>query len=168
MQSIFLHHVGEVRKERFLLNELQLAYLDLLEVKLKIFEKTSGSLQPELFQKMAYICKTGAKINDRILETFKQQLEENNLKNDEEVRQVLLAWFFKARFLNKFFSPNREEQINYSRAAIKSYEMVLCYCARNPEAKKLIPEEYKTSRGTADMLKRQVKLHDKEKSFDAN
>ena len=156
-----------MRKERLLLNELQLAYLDLLEIKLKIFEKTSGSLQPKLFQKMAYICKTGAMINDRILETFKEQLEENNLKNDE-VRQVLHAWFYKARFLNKFFSPNREEQINYSRAAIKSYEMVLCYCARNPEAKKLIPEEYKTSRGTADMLKRQVKLHDKEKSFDAS
>ena len=155
-----------MRKERLLLNELQLAYLDLLEIKLKIFEKTSGSLQPKLFQKMAYICKTGAKINDRILETFKEQLEENNLKNDEEVQQVLLAWFYKARFLNKFFSPNREEQIDYSRAAIKNYEMVLCYCARNMEAKKLIPEEYKTSRGTADMLKRQVKLHEKEKSFD--
>ena len=140
--------------------------MDLLEVKLKIFEKTSGSLQPKLFQKMAYICKTGAKINDKILETFKEQLTENNLKKDEEVRQVLIAWFYKARFLNKFFSPNREEQIDYSRAAIKNYEMVLCYCARNPEARKLIPEEYKTSLGVADMLKRQVKLHEKEKRFE--
>ena len=143
-----------------------MAYMDLLEVKLKIFEKTSGSLQPKLFQKMAYICKTGAKINDKILETFKEQLAENNLKNDDEVQQVLIAWFYKARFLNKFFSPNREEQIDYSRAAIKNYEMVLCYCARYPEAKKLIPNEYKTSLGVADMLKRQVKVHEKEKSFE--
>ena len=115
---------------------------------------------------MAYICKTGAKVNNKILESFKEQLSENNLKNEEEIRQVLHAWFYKARFLNKFFSPNREEQIDYSRAAIKNYDMVLCYCARNPDAKKLIPEEFKISRGTSDMLKRQVKLHEKEKSFD--
>ena len=169
MYHLYINNVwtlGCVMGQRFLLTELQLAYLDLLEVKLKIFEKTSGSLQPNLFQKMAYICKTGAKINDKILETFKENLAKNDLTQDDEIRQVLLAWFYKARFLNKFFSPNREEQIDYSRAAIKNYEMVLCYCARNPDTKKLIPQEYKTSLGVSDMLKRQVKLHEKEKSFD--
>ena len=153
---------------RNLLDELQSAYMDLLEAKLKIFEKTSGSLQPRLLQKMAYICKQGAIINDQILDTFKEQLKDNKVEEEDDVKKVLIAWFSKARFLNKFFAPNRDEQIKYSLEAIKHYEMVICYCSRHPDSKKLIPEEYKTSVGVADLLKRQVKLHEKEKEFDKN
>ena len=112
---------------RKLLHELQLAYFDLLEVKLKIFEKTSGSLQPKLLQKMAYICKQGVSINEQILDTFEEKVEVNNMleKNDDETRQILKAWFSKARFLNKFFAPNREEQMTYTREAVTYYEKIL-------------------------------------------
>ena len=151
---------------RKLLYELQLAYMDLLEVKLKIFEVTSGSLQPRLLQKMAYICKQGALVNGQILDTFEEKLNKNVLTEEDEVKQVLSAWFSKARFLNKFFAPNRDEQMKYTKEAIKHYQMVICYCARNPEARKLIPNEYKTSVEVADLLKRQVKLQEKEKKFE--
>ena len=139
--------------------------MDLLEVKMKIFEKTSGSLQPRLLQKMAYICKQGALVNDQILDTFEDKVKNNLLKEEDEVKQVLIAWFSKARFLNKFFAPNRDEQMKYTREAIKHYELVLCYCARNPDSRKLIPTEYKKSIEVADLLKRQVKLQEKEKKF---
>ena len=140
--------------------------MDLLEVKLKIFEITSSSLQPRLLQKMAYICKQGALVNDQILDTFAEKLKKNILKEEDEVKQVLSAWFCKARFQNKFFAPNRDEQMKYTREAIKHYQMVICYCTRNPEARKLIPNEYKTSVEVADLLKRQVKLQEKEKKFE--
>ena len=117
---------------------------------------------------MAYICKQGALINDQILETFKEPFKENPLKDDEEVRQYLVTRFSKARFLNKFFAPNREEQMKYTKEAIKHYELVLCYCAQYPKAKELIPEEYNSSLGVADLLKRQVKLQEKEKKLDDN
>ena len=142
--------------------------MDLLEVKLKIFEKTSESLQPKLLQKMAYICKQGASVNEQILDTFKEKLKENNIKEEDDVRQLLKAWFSKARFLNKFFAPNREEQMEYTQEAIKHYDKILCYCARNPDAKKLIPQEYKISVDVADLLKRQLKHHEKEKQFESN
>ena len=158
----------EVITSRKVLHELQSAYMDLLEVKLKLFEKTSGSLQPKLLQKMAYICKQGAVVNEQILESYEDKLKENNLKEENEVKQVLMAWFAKARFLNKFFAPNQEEQMEYTREAIKHYEKVMCYCARNPEYKKLVPHEYKKSVDVADLLKRQLKLKEKEKKFEDN
>ena len=156
----------DVITSRKLLYELQTAYMDLLEVKLKIFEITSGSLQPRLLQKMAYMCKQGALLNDQILDTFEEKLTKNVLEEEVEVKQVLIAWFSKARFLNKFFAPNREEQMKYTKEAIKHYGMVICYCARNSEARKLIPNEYKTSVEVADLLKRQVKLQEKEKKLE--
>ena len=158
--------VSDIMASRKLYFGLQSAYMDLLEVKLKIFEITSSSLQPRLLQKMAYICKQGALVNDQILDTFAEKITKNILKEEDEVKQVLNAWFCKARFQNKFFAPNRDEQMKYTREAIKHYQMVICYCARNPEARKLIPNEYKTSVEVADLLKRQVKLQEKEKKFE--
>ena len=58
--------------------------------------------------------------------------------------------------------------MKYTKEAIKHYELVLCYCAQYPKAKELIPEEYKSSLGVADLLKRQVKLQEKEKKLEDN
>ena len=154
----------DMELSRKLLHELQLAYFDLLEIKLKIFEKTSGSLQPKLLQKMAYICKQGISTNEQILDTFDEKIKVNNRlgKSDDETRQILKAWFSKARFLNKFFAPNREEQMTYTREAITYYDKILCYCAQHPDAKRLIAEEYKMTVDVADLLKRQLKHQERE------
>ena len=58
--------------------------------------------------------------------------------------------------------------MKYTRESIKNYEMIQCYCARNPDTKKLIPEEYKKTVDVADMLRRQVKLYEKEKKLEEN
>ena len=101
----FLCIFADVNSTRNLLHELQAAYFDLLEVKLKIFERTSSSLQPKLLQKMAFLCKEGANVNDQILRTYESgaddNLEINTLlhQNEPKVKPILIAWFSKARFL---------------------------------------------------------------------
>ena len=46
------------------------AYMELLEVKQKKFERTAGALEPRLLQKLAHLCVTGANHCQTYLDTF--------------------------------------------------------------------------------------------------
>jgi hypothetical protein len=51
----------------FNFKEIGDTYLDYLDSKLKMFEKSSGPWEPRLLQKMAYLCKQGIAIHESIL-----------------------------------------------------------------------------------------------------
>ena len=58
---------GSVRDLLWVLTE---AYMELLEVKQKKFERTAGALEPRLLQKLAHLCVTGANHCQTYLDTF--------------------------------------------------------------------------------------------------
>ena len=56
-----------MRDELWVLAE---AYMELLEVKQKKFERTAGALEPRLLQKLAHLCLTGANLCQTYLDTL--------------------------------------------------------------------------------------------------
>ena len=58
---------GSVRDVLWVLTE---AYMELLEVKQKKFERTAGALEPRLLQKLAHLCLTGANLCQTYLDTL--------------------------------------------------------------------------------------------------
>ena len=54
------------------------AYLDFVDSKLKIFEKSSRGWNPRLIQKMAFLCKEGIKTNESVLVKINRTCEMMN------------------------------------------------------------------------------------------
>ena len=115
-------HLAQRRLIHFELGRIR---LEMLDFKMKLFERSAGNLDAKLLQKMCYYCDSG--IED--LKTY----EETILGRGQDIgglgrdKLVLLAkgWFFTAKLYNKFFTPDRKEQMRYSKMAICYYTRVM-------------------------------------------
>ena len=144
---------------------------ELLATKMSQFERTCGKLNPKLLQKMAYLCTKG-------IDTFTDALVLANLPANQRSlpRNMLLkdkvyciqCWFYIARFHNKFFTPNRKEQLKYTKKAICFYECVVAGTKANEDTKESLGEELRISVETADLLKRQVKKNEEPSPYQLN
>ena len=97
----------------------------MLDFKMKLFERSAGNLDAKLLQKMCYYCDSG--IED--LKAYEQTIMQRgqDLGSLEKDKIVLLArgWFYTAKLYNKFFTPDRKEQMRYSNMAICYYTRVM-------------------------------------------
>ena len=87
-----------------------------------------GNLDARLLQKMCYYCDSGIKdFKDYEQTIIGSKGEGSKLDGLEEEKLVLLArgWFHTAKLYNKFFTPDRKEQMRYSKMAICYYTRVM-------------------------------------------
>ena len=77
----------------------------------------------------------------------------------EVVRTRILSLFFIAKFHNKFFSPDKNEQIEATKAAIDFYKRVIDSCNIDGRVKTALEEEFRTSIDASDMLQRQLQAY---------
>ena len=152
---------GDYRRLQF---QLGCCCLEMLENKMKIFEKNSSNLKPILLQKMAYYVETGVKEFKLYVTTVsKGNVDDWGSLSQIEKICVVKAWFQIARLYNKFFSPDRKEQMAYTKLAI-------CYYTRVMDSESKIgsgqcAEEIRVSIETSDLLRRQVKMQEKEQEL---
>ena len=79
-----------------------------------------------------------------------------------DARHRLLAFYFIAKFHNKFFSPDKDEQLAATQKAIDFYRRVIDACKNedNDDVSTSLKEEFKASVDAADMLQRQIQAYD--------
>ena len=157
----------------------------MLDFKMKLFERSAGNLDAKLLQKMCYYCDSG--IED--LKTYEETVigRGQDIGSLEKDKLVLLArgWFFTAKLYNKFFTPDRKEQMRYSKMAICYYTRVMDAAQRAEDheggggpkddevtemarqghslsAFRLSLSYCRISAETSDLLRRQVKMQETE------
>ena len=115
----------DLAQRRLVHFELGRCRLEMLDFKMKLFERSAGNLDAKLLQKMCYYCDSG--IQD--LKTYEETVMKRgqDIGSLEKDKLVLLArgWFFTAKLYNKFFTPDRKEQMRYSKMAICYYTRVM-------------------------------------------
>ena len=115
----------DLAQRRLIHFELGRCRLEMLDFKMKLFERSAGNLDAKLLQKMCYYCDSG--IED--LKTYEKTVigKGQDIGSLEKDKLVLLArgWFFTAKLYNKFFTPDRKEQMRYSKMAICYYTRVM-------------------------------------------
>ena len=74
-------------------------------------------------------------------------------------RHRLLAYYFIAKFHNKFFSPDKDEQLAETQKAIDFYRRVIDGCKNDDDVLTSLEEEFKASVDAADMLQRQIQAY---------
>ena len=147
----------ETRKMRLEIKyEVGELVMSILEIKMKQFERTLGSVQPELLQKMAYYCAQGVETHQDIIKDIQPDLDIAAIGAEDEKVMYVSSHYQIGRFFNKYFSPDRDEQIGYTERAIEHYKAVICHCARFPDLKKPLKEELENCRQSVDMLERQI------------
>jgi hypothetical protein len=123
------------------------AITDMANTKIKLFEKHGGEGDAKLLQKMAYYCNQG-------IEVYKSLLAMP--VNDCDTR--VQAWFAMAQLQNKFFSPDRSQQMQYAKEAIASYFKVIQLCRGNAKLEHDHKALLAKSIDVKDLLERQVKM----------
>ena len=98
------------------LKKYQHALSDMLDCKLKQFEVQGGVLDAKLLQKMAFYCTEGIRVNLAIIKDF-----------PGHTRHIVEAEMALAKFYNRFFSPDTEQQALNSRKAIEHYDKAWVY-----------------------------------------
>ena len=73
----------------------------------------------------------------------------------------MLAYYFIAKFHNKFFSPDKDEQLAATQTAIDFYRRVIDGCKNedNDDVSTSVKEAFKASVDAADMLQRQIQAY---------
>lgn len=130
-------------------------YLDYLDSKLKLFEMNPSSPTPRLLQKMHYLSKKGIESQQEII----QIISKDGTISEEKHNLHLKTWYYIAKFYNKVYSPDPDEQIWYTKQAIDHYGMIVSYCRLNTQASNFIPDGFKSSLDAKDMLERQIKAY---------
>ena len=115
----------DLAQRRLIHFELGRCRLEMLDFKMKLFERSAGNLDAKLLQKMCYYSDSG--IAD--LKTYEETVmsKGQDIGGLDKDKLVLLArgWFFTAKLYNKFFTPDRKEQMRYSNMAICYYTRVM-------------------------------------------
>ena len=71
-----------------------------------------------------------------------------------------MAFYFIAKFHNKFFSPDKDEQLAETQKAINFYRRVIDGCKNDDnDVRTSLKEEFKASVDAADMLQRQIQAY---------
>ena len=85
------------------------------------------NLDARLLQKMCYYCNSGIKDLKDYEQTIVGSGEGSNMDDLDAEKLLLLArgWFHTAKLYNKFFTPDRKEQMRYSKMAICYYTRVM-------------------------------------------
>ncbi len=83
-------------------------------------------------------------------------LDAKDEETSEDVRSRLLSWFFIAKFHNKFFSTDRQQQMAATQRSVDFYRKVVDFCKSDEKAKLMIQEEFMNSIDAADLLERQI------------
>jgi len=154
----------DVDQRRSVHFELGRCRLEMLDFKMKLFERSAGNLDAKLLQKMCYYCDSG--IED--LKAYEQTIMQRgqDLGSLEKDKIVLLArgWFYTAKLYNKFFTPDRKEQMRYSNMAICYYTRVMDAVQRVDGGEGAMDVEIRElariSAETSDLLRRQVKMQE--------
>ena len=55
--------------------------------------------------------------------------------SDDLVRPAMVAMFRVGKFYNKIFTPIGEDQVKFTKIAMKWYQAVVDYCQDNPDQK---------------------------------
>jgi hypothetical protein len=131
-------------------------YLDYLDSKLKLFELNPTSASPRLIQKMHFLSKKGIESQQEIIHI----ISKDGTISEERHNLHLKTWYNIAKFYNKVYSPDPEEQICYTKKAIDHYGMIVSYCRLNSQASNFIPDGFKSSLDAKDMLERQIKAYE--------
>jgi hypothetical protein len=135
--------------------------LEMLENKMRLFERSASDLEPRLLQKMAYYCDMGIDELKIYVDMILKDGDDSLSDADEEDRvRVARAWYLMARLYNKFFTPDRTEQLAYSKNAICYYTRVADVGTRF-EMGPVMADEIRISVETSDLLRRQVKMQEK-------
>ena len=72
-----------------------------------------------------------------------------------------MAFYFIAKFHNKFFSPDKDEQLAETQKAINFYRRVIDGCKNedNDDVRTSLKAEFGASVDAADMLQRQIQAY---------
>jgi hypothetical protein len=132
---------------RQLLFELGECYSTLLDLK---FEQKTDLNSLKTKNKISHLIQLGISTFERFLFTMndKKTKEKPETYADEYTRPILLAYFYIARFHSKFLD-NRLEHIQQS---LNSYQTIISYVDKHPNARECIIQEYNISKDMVDLL----------------
>ena len=119
--------------------------LDMVNIKLKLFEMKGNNVDEKLVQKMTFY-------NTRGIEVLEQMSQPTN-DLDKQIR----ATFLLAQLHTKFFSSNKDIQRKHTQEAIKAYEKVQSIGSTetiNETSRALVLK----SQDAKDLLERQMKV----------
>ncbi|XP_066535152.1 KIF-binding protein [Hoplias malabaricus] len=132
--------------------ELAETFYEMMDLKLAVAEKQD---QPDMhiIKKFNHLCAASIKYYQMFLDStrspegkFPEKLE------DDILRPALVAKFRVARLQSKIISTNLPTQLENLNNSLESYNFVVQYCEKNPEAKKAVETELELSEEMVSLL----------------
>ncbi|XP_026483582.1 KIF-binding protein-like [Vanessa tameamea] len=138
--------------------ELGEVYSEILNIKLDKLNKTKEKPSPHILKKINMLCEKSIENYDHFLNSVKDKNGIMPVKLEFDViRPVISAYAFIGRNSMKRIAIDKNVQLTHVRKSYDSYQAVVDICKNDPEAAKMMKEEYSLCQEMVNILPLKIK-----------
>ncbi|XP_014679687.1 PREDICTED: KIF1-binding protein homolog [Priapulus caudatus] len=137
---------------RQLMYEIAEAYGEMLDIKMAIVEEHQTTPSPHAVRKINSLCAECIRNFELFLDSFKTNDVMPEQFDSDNVRPVLIAYFYMGRMHSKVIDSDVHKRIEYIEKSIDCYQFLVSYCEKYPEVESLVKGEYDVCKEMVTLL----------------
>lgn len=121
--------------------EIAEIYNEMAQLKKAILEEQPQKFSASSVKKINHLILQSIKYYAAFVDSYQREGKLPEKFDDDDVRGVLICYFYRARLNSKYFTNDKQTKLSYLQKEKECYQYIVDYCERNPDSAGVVVDE---------------------------